>query len=152
MTPLKIGNTLYLCSGLNDIVALDADTGRQRWRFFAHTKGQGITPGACRGVAYYKADKRVADCPERIITATVDARLLAVDAQTGNLYQSFGNGGQVSLLTGMGQLTPGYYYVSSAPAIARGKIVFGGYVSDGQYWGESSGVIRAFDAITGKFA
>ena len=52
----------------------------------------------------------------------------------------------------MGQLTPGYYYVSSAPAIARGKIVFGGYVSDGQYWGEPSGVIRAFDAITGKFA
>ena len=103
-------------------------------------------------MAYYKADKPVADCPERIITATVDARLLAVDAQTGNLCQSFGNGGQVSLLTGMGQLTPGNYYVSSAPAIARGKIVFGGYVSDGQYWGEPSGVIRAFDAITGKFA
>ncbi len=152
VTPLKIGNTLYLCSGLNDIVALDADTGRQRWRFFAHANGRGITAGACRGVAYYKADKPVADCPERIITATVDARLLAVDAQTGKLCQSFGNGGQVSLLTGMGQVTPGYYYVSSAPAIARGKIVFGGYVSDGQYWGEPSGVIRAFDAITGKFA
>ncbi|MES2302825.1 MAG: membrane-bound PQQ-dependent dehydrogenase, glucose/quinate/shikimate family, partial [Pseudomonadota bacterium] len=37
-------------------------------------------------------------------------------------------------------------------AIARGKLVLGGWVTDGQHTGEPSGVVRAFDAVTGKFA
>jgi quinoprotein glucose dehydrogenase len=47
---------------------------------------------------------------------------------------------------------PGYYYVTSAPTIVRGRVVLGGWVSDAQYWGEPSGVIRAYDAVTGRFA
>jgi len=42
--------------------------------------------------------------------------------------------------------------VSSAPAIVRGNIILGGWVLDGQYVGEPPGVIRGFDAVTGKFA
>src|SRR5258705_5932550 len=52
----------------------------------------------------------------------------------------------------MGDVTPGYYYVTSAPTIVRGKVVLGGWVLDNQYWGEPSGVVRAFDAVTGKLA
>jgi membrane-bound PQQ-dependent dehydrogenase (glucose/quinate/shikimate family) len=52
----------------------------------------------------------------------------------------------------MGEIISGYYYVSSAPQIVRGRIVVGGWVSDGQMTGEPAGVIRAFDAVTGAFA
>ena len=82
----------------------------------------------------------------------VDARLVAVDARNGRPCADFGRNGEVSLLTGMGEVKPGYYLVTSAPTIVRGRIVVGGWVADGQYWGEPSGVIRGFDAVTGRFA
>jgi len=91
-------------------------------------------------------------CAARIIINTVDARLIALDAGSGARCPDFGTNGEVSLLTGMGDVTPGYYYVTSAPTIAHDKIVLGGMVADNQYVGEPSGVIRAFDAITGKLA
>ena len=150
VAPLKVADTIYVCTAYNDVVAIDPVTGHQRWRFDAHIPQKGY--GRCRGVAYYKAPGPVSDCPERIITNTVDARLIALDARTGALCQGFGTGGVTSLLTGMGQVTPGYYYVTSAPTVLRGKIVLGGWVTDNQYWGEPSGVIRAFDAVSGRFA
>ena len=95
-------------------------------------------------------------CAERIVTNTIDARLIALDATTGRRCAGFGTNGEVSLLNGMtdarGRSLPGYYYVTSAPTIVRGRVVLGGWVSDAQYWGEPSGVIRAYDAVTGRFA
>jgi quinoprotein glucose dehydrogenase len=157
VTPLKIGRTLYLCDSMNDVIALDAETGRQAWRFESHVVASNSPQGKCRGLGYYKnvaaaPPAKPGDCTERIITATVDARLIALDAATGAACPGFGDKGQVSLLTGMSEAPAGYYYVSSAPTLVRGKIVVGGWVSDGQYWGEPSGVIRAYDAVTGKFA
>ena len=150
LAPLKIGDTVYVCTPYNDVIAIDAATGRQRWRFDAHIAQKGY--GRCRGVTYYKAPIPVSDCPERIITNTVDARLIALDARTGVPCRSFGTNGVTSLLAGMGKVVPGYYYVTSAPTLVRGKVVLGGWVTDNQYWGEPSGVIRAFDAVTGRFA
>ncbi len=64
----------------------------------------------------------------------------------------FGIEGRVRLRDGMGEVPQGYHYVSSAPQIVRGKVVVGGAIMDGQFWGEPSGVIRAFDAVTGRLA
>ncbi|QNE32424.1 membrane-bound PQQ-dependent dehydrogenase, glucose/quinate/shikimate family [Sphingomonas sp. NBWT7] len=148
MTPIMVGDTLYGCNGTNDVFAIDAETGRERWRFAAaQSKGR-----TCRGVAFFEVPGRPGLCATRIITTTADAVLMALDAATGALCPNFGNGGRVDLLKGMTKAPAHYYYVTSAPAIVRGKIVFGGMVLDGQYWGEPSGVIRAFDATTGKFA
>ena len=122
------------------------------WRFNAHSDLADVPHPVCRGVAYYKVAEGAGACAERIITNTVDARLIALDARRGTLCPEFGNNGQVSLLTGMGDVIAGYYYPSSAPTIVRGKIVLGGYVSDDQFWGEPSGVIRAYDAVTGNLA
>ena len=77
---------------------------------------------------------------------------MAVDSRSGVLCPDFGDNGSVDLKAGMGQVNKGYYYVSSAPAIARGNVVLGGWVLDGQFVGEPPGVIRAFNATTGKFA
>jgi quinoprotein glucose dehydrogenase len=150
VTPLMIDQTLYLCSGTNDIIALDAESGRERWRYLAHTDSRYAQVQACRGVAYYRAPGPVSTCAERIIENTIDARLIAVDARDGSPCPEFGNHGEVSLLTGLGEVTPGYYYLTSAPTLASGKIIVGGLVLDNQTSDEPSGVIRAFDAVTGK--
>jgi quinoprotein glucose dehydrogenase len=156
-TPLKIGNALFLCTSYNDVLSVDAESGKVNWRFASNLKMAGTPHGNCRGVAYYEVPKTAAQpangvCAARIITNTVDARLIALDAKTGALCPDFGTAGTTNLLEGMGDVTPGYYFVSSAPTVVRGKIILGGWISDNQYWGEPSGVIRAFDAITGQFS
>lgn len=149
-TPLMIGDTVYLCTPTNVIVALDPETGAKRWTYDPRTKAP--PAGACRGVSYYKVPNATGACSNRIIFGTTDARLIAIDAADGRPCDGFGIGGAVDLKQGLGDVISGYYYISSAPAIVRGKAVVGGWVSDGQFVGEPSGVIRAFDAVTGKFA
>ena len=152
VTPLKVGGNLYVCNSSSDVIAIDAETGKQVWRFNANADATGIQIGACRGVAYYRVPGATGACAARIISPTLDARLVALDAETGKPCEDFGTHGHVSLLGGMGHVIKGYYFVTSAPAVIRGKVVLGGWVSDGQYWGEPPGVVRAFDAVTGRFA
>lgn len=151
-TPLMVGDTVYLCTQTNIVIALDPETGKERWRFDPKVNATGASRvTTCRGVAYYNAPT-AADCPQRIISATFDARLIALDALTGRPCASFGKAGTVDLRAGMGLLMPGFYYVSSAPVIVRGKIVLGGWVADDQTTDAPSGVIRAFDVLSGRFA
>jgi quinoprotein glucose dehydrogenase len=152
VTPIKIGDSLYACNGYNVVVSLDPDTGKERWRFDPKVGSEAYAFPVCRGVAYYSIPGATGACAQRIYTNTKDARLFALDAQTGRPCPTFGNNGSVSLLEGMGDVPTGYYHQTSAPTVARGKIVLGGFIIDGQYWGEPSGVIRAFDAISGKLA
>jgi quinoprotein glucose dehydrogenase len=151
-TPLKVGRSVYLCTAASDVLSLDAETGKVNWRFASGNKMKDAEHAACRGVAYYRVPGMTGPCAERIITNTTDARLIALDTATGARCAGFGQNGETNLIAGMGKVSAGYYYVSSAPTIVRGKVVLGGWVADGQYWGEPSGVIRAFDAVTGKFA
>lgn len=151
VTPLKIGDTLYACTPYNTVVALDVETGKRRWTHSEAISGKPIST-FCRGVAFYRVPNASGECAERIIWASLNADLVALDAKTGKPCSRFGNKGHTSLKTGMGEVPDGYYYISSAPQIIRGKIVVGGGVLDGQYWGEPSGVIRGYDAVSGKFA
>jgi quinoprotein glucose dehydrogenase len=152
VTPLKIGDRLYLCAGNSDVISLNAETGRQVWRFAAKADPAGVFAGVCRGVSYFRVPDGSGPCPERILTTTIDRRLLALNAHDGTPCTDFGAGGEVNLDEGMGHYEPGYYRVTSAPQVARGVVVLGGWVTDGQYVGEPSGVIRAYDAVTGKLA
>jgi quinoprotein glucose dehydrogenase len=151
-TPLKVGDTLYFCTGYNDIVAVDAETGQQRWRYQAHANTYGIFGQTCRGVSYYRQASAGTSCAARVYTATIDSRLIAVDARTGKLCDDFGDRGAVDLLKGMSAAPKGYYHVTSPPTVIAGRLVIGGWVTDGQMTGEPSGVIRAFDAVTGRLA
>ncbi|MDB5685628.1 MAG: glucose dehydrogenase, partial [Rhizorhabdus sp.] len=151
-TPIKIGERVYLCTGYNDVIALDAETGKQVWRYQAKVNHDGVFGLSCRGVTYYKVPAATGPCAERIYTATIDARLIALDAATGTLCPGFGHNGQVDLLAGMGEVVKGYYFVTSPPQLVRGRLVLGGWVIDGQQTGEPSGVVRAFDAVTGAFS
>ncbi|MGH8185278.1 MAG: PQQ-binding-like beta-propeller repeat protein, partial [Steroidobacteraceae bacterium] len=153
-TPLHIGELLYVCTAMNVVVALDAESGEKRWEFDPQLT---VAPvgfnTTCRGVSYYRAPSGyTGTCPSRIIMGTTDARLMAVDALTGERCADFGNGGEVSLLTGIGEAKPNIYLVTTPPLIARNLAVVGTRVADNFEVNEPSGVVRAYDAITGKFA
>ncbi|MEQ8955058.1 MAG: hypothetical protein RL120_13080, partial [Gammaproteobacteria bacterium] len=92
------------------------------------------------------------ECAERILTATTDARLIAVDALSGERCVSFGNLGEINLAIGMGNDPLVFNFQTSPPGIVRGNAVVGGWVFDNRSVGEPSGVVRAFNAVTGSFA
>ncbi|MDB3908840.1 membrane-bound PQQ-dependent dehydrogenase, glucose/quinate/shikimate family [Gammaproteobacteria bacterium] len=152
-TPIQVGDGLYLCTGQNIILSLDPDTGLERWRFDPDLQSARIGFwDTCRGVTYYDVpdSNPSADCAERIFTATTDARLIAVDKKTGLPCADFGVNGEISLLQGMGEVIPGFYFVTSPPTIANDVLVLGGWVLDNQMTEEPSGVVRGFNPLTGE--
>ena len=179
-TPLKVGDTIYLCSARNILIALDARTGEQRWRYDPQVSDDWIPyTAACRGVAYHETGASAAGpaptsgrgvaptparpaatpgattaatapCSARIIEGTLDGRLIAVDARTGRPCADFGTNGAVDIKIGMGDVIPGMVSITSAPTIVQGVIVTGHQVLDGQYRSAPSGVIQGFDAVTGE--
>ncbi len=152
VTPLKIGNTLYICTPHNWAIAIDAATGKEKWKYDPNV---GLNPDrqhqTCRGVSYY-AEPNAAEgtaCAQRVYLPTSDARLIALDAATGQVCTSFADQGVLHLEQGMKYNPAGYYYSTSPPVIAAGKIIIGGAVNDNYSTQEQSGVIRAFDVNSG---
>ncbi|WP_371999709.1 glucose/quinate/shikimate family membrane-bound PQQ-dependent dehydrogenase (plasmid) [Tistrella mobilis] len=152
VTPLKVDDTLYLCTPHNYVIALDAGTGRERWRFDPRVPDninrQHLT---CRGVSYHAregADPATL-CTRRIFMPTADARLIALDAATGRVCTGFGQNGQIDLWRGMPNVEPGFYYSTSPPVVTRDLLIIGGAVNDNVSVAEPSGVVRAYDVETG---
>ena len=152
VTPLKIGDTLYMCTPHNWAIALDAGTGKEKWKYDSNS---GMNPDrqhqTCRGVTYY-ADPAATSgtaCATRVYLPTSDARLIALDAETGDVCTSFAENGVLHLEKGMPYNPAGYYYSTSPPVITDGKIIIGGAVNDNYSTQEQSGVIRAFDVNSG---
>ncbi|ACP24531.1 glucose dehydrogenase (pyrroloquinoline-quinone) protein [Sinorhizobium fredii NGR234] len=152
VTPLKVKDTLFLCTPHNWAIALDAATGREKWKYDSNS---GLNPDrqhqTCRGVTYW-ADPAAATgsaCAERIYLPTSDARLIALDAANGTVCTGFADQGVLHLERGMRYNPAGYYYSTSPPVAVAGKIIVGGAVNDNYSTQEQSGVIRAFDIKTG---
>jgi quinoprotein glucose dehydrogenase len=163
MTPLKVGNRLYGCNGLDVMFALDPATGQKVWSYDPRV-GTNYIPytAACRGVAFYKVPNAAPNqpCAERVIEGTLDMRLIAVDAATGRPCADFGSNGQANLQIGLGQkdsingkpgpMIPGTASITATPVIVQGVVVTGQEVLDGQRRWAPSGVIRGYDAVTGQ--
>ncbi|MFP3537221.1 glucose/quinate/shikimate family membrane-bound PQQ-dependent dehydrogenase [Pseudomonas sp. SIMBA_021] len=173
-TPLKVNGKLYACTAHSKVLALDPDTGKEIWRFDPQIQGpngddfRGWAHMTCRGVSYYdEANFKNADaisqpatlspagqaiatsCPRRLFLPTADARLIAINADTGKVCEDFGTKGAVDLKAGIGPFTPGGYYSTSPAAITRNLVIIGGHVTDNESTNEPSGVIRAFDVHDG---
>lgn len=152
-TPLKIGNRLYLCAPHSIAIALDADSGREIWRFDAPARGlAGLQKQTCRGVAHYRdiTAPDHAPCRERIYFTVAGGRLLSLDAGTGALCTGFGMAGAVNLLAGHPFAKSGFYTNTSPPLVVKDRLIIGGSVSDNSGKNAPSGVIRAYDARSGK--
>jgi quinoprotein glucose dehydrogenase len=147
-TPLHVDNTLYLSTPVGRVIALDPVTGKQRWAFDALVpRDKGYGDFASRGVSTWA---RGAD--RRVFAATIDARLIALDAKTGRPIQSFGERGTVDLRKGLRIPPVGFadYEVTSPPAIVRDTIVVGSGISDGTEKRHPSGEVRGFDVVSGR--
>ncbi|MQP74441.1 membrane-bound PQQ-dependent dehydrogenase, glucose/quinate/shikimate family [Stenotrophomonas sp. MYb238] len=151
-TPLKIGDTLYLCTPHSWALALDADTGAVRWRF---DPGAGMEPQrqhqSCRGLSWF-ADPAAANggaCATRVFLASADAKLHALDAASGRHCEDFADHGVLDLTHNMPFKQAGYYYSTSPPLVAAGKVIVAGAVNDNYAVDSPSGVIRAYDARSG---
>ncbi|AZO37623.1 MULTISPECIES: glucose/quinate/shikimate family membrane-bound PQQ-dependent dehydrogenase [unclassified Mesorhizobium] len=152
VTPLKVGDALFICTPHNFAIAIDAASGKEKWRYDPKIKlDNNRQHQTCRGVSYY-ADAKIAagqPCAQRVYLPTSDARLIALDVANGQVCPSFAEGGTLNLMANMPYPKSGYYYSTSAPLIVAGKIIVGGAVNDNYSTEEPSGVIRAFDVDTG---
>ncbi|SDO24277.1 glucose/quinate/shikimate family membrane-bound PQQ-dependent dehydrogenase [Vreelandella arcis] len=216
-TPLKVNDSLYICTSHSRAMSLDPETGETLWSFDPDISTMGADDFSgwahmtCRGLAYYDAenyadnqaasdvdasdtnesDTRISTalfndadsfaidlsfllffggadttddntapsmmlsetdvmCPRRLYLPTADARLIALNADTGERCANFGNNGEVDLTNNMGDITPGGYYSTSPPTVTENLVILGGHVTDNSSTDEPSGVIRAFDVHTGE--
>ncbi|HQR03072.1 MAG: pyrroloquinoline quinone-dependent dehydrogenase [Proteobacteria bacterium] len=149
-TPIKVGDTLYFCTPTNVIFALDAESGKERWHFNPGTDTRGHYQVTCRGVSFHHQAAEARVCRDRILAATLDARLLALDAASGKPCPDFGTNGQVSLRTGQEPIKPGFYSITSPPVVVGDVAVVGGLVLDNQSTDVPSGIVRAYDVRSGE--
>lgn len=96
-TPIFANDTLYLGTPFYRIVALDPATGKERWSFDTHSTLKALTQPALknRGVAYWQAENPIPGevCQKIVYLGTMDARLFAVDADTGKPCPHFADNG-----------------------------------------------------------
>lgn len=165
-TPLQVGDTVFVCTAYGKVFALDADTGKQRWKY----DPQGSAPDwqRCRGLGYFEeaaisnsssvptplqgslSTGDVAQpCRRRLFLPTGDARLIAINADDGQVCAGFGADGTVDLKIDMGEVSSGYYQQTSTPLVAGNLVVIGGRVADNLSTNEPPGVVRAYDVHTG---
>ena len=152
VTPILAFGLLYLQTPTNILIALDPETGAQRWRFDPHIDRSRPYPEvAARGVSIWEDSdgRHTGACTRRIFSGTLDARLLAVDAGTGQPCQDFGTDGQVDLTNGLTLHNRANYSVTSPPVIYENVVVVGSSLADDGDAELERGVIRAFDARTG---
>ncbi|WP_428926064.1 membrane-bound PQQ-dependent dehydrogenase, glucose/quinate/shikimate family [Marinibacterium sp. SX1] len=166
-TPLMVGNDLYFCTPNNTVLSVNATTGAENWRHDFPTDTR--TWVRCRGLGYLDTTAALpqptlpgstpitpldttigAPCARRIYMNTIDAVLVALDAETGELCQDFGTAGMVDLKAGLGDAQSPLYSLTSAPTVAGSTIVVGGRVADNVALDMPGGVIRGFDAISGE--
>jgi quinohemoprotein ethanol dehydrogenase len=129
-SPLMIGGVLYNIEPWNVTVAYDAKTGKELWRFDPRVDREKGKIACCdivtRGLAAWKG---------KIILATLDGRLIALDARTGKPVWS------------VNTLEPVWpYTITGAPRVFDGKVLIGNAGAEGA----ARGYVTAYDVATGK--
>jgi quinoprotein glucose dehydrogenase len=174
VTPLKVNGKLYICTPHNIVIALDPDTGKELCRFDPKINRDASTYQhmICRGVSYWDSSRALAnvapvssatvgavtaasasseniECPRRIFAPTMDATVIALNADTGELCKSFGKQGVIGLTKGMGMKKRGFLMPTSPPTVSAHVLVVAASVTDNDSTDEPSGVIRGYDTVTG---
>ena len=146
-TPLMVNGSLYFSTPTNRIISVDATTGKGLWvydPFVDRTKE--YSEVTSRGVSKWIDPARNPGDRDymRILAATIDGRLIALNAATGQPISSFGKNGTIDLKEGVGSIQ-----VTSPPAVINDLIVIGSTMGDNWRFDYPPGVVRAYDAKTG---
>jgi quinoprotein glucose dehydrogenase len=150
--PNLIEGNLVICTTSRRLIALDPQTGKQRWVF--DPKDAKVGMQKCRGVTHWIDSQATEDaaCKSRIFLGTADYRLVAIDAKTGARCETFGNRGEVQMKSTRPEIFPGEVVASSKPAVVNDVVVVGSAVADNQRVQAPSGRVLAFNARTGAAA
>ncbi|MBS0578880.1 MAG: pyrroloquinoline quinone-dependent dehydrogenase [Proteobacteria bacterium] len=152
-TPVQAFGLLYLETATNIVLALDPQTGMQRWRYDPHIdRAHAYSEASARGVSLWEEPnpRPPGPCRRRVFTGTLDARLLALDADSGLPCADFGEHGQIDLTRGVRIRDPGDYLVTSPPTVYGNIVIVGSAIGDNRATNVERGVIRAFEAHTGS--
>jgi quinoprotein glucose dehydrogenase len=155
-TPILFKNSLYLSSPTDHVYSIDPTTGHQRWSFDPKIdKGQSPILVTSRGVASWSdtrssAGTSSAKCADRIFLGTLDARLIALDAASGELCADFGVGGSVDLTQNVEYRRGDDYRVTSPPTVIGDVVVVGSGIADSERVDVELGDVRGFDVRSGK--
>jgi len=152
-TPLMIDNVLYLSTPYNKVVALDAETGAERWSYDPKAYEDGQPPNGTgfvhRGIAAWR-DGAAGNALRIFINSRY--HLICLDAATGRPVDSFGTHGSIDLSEGLvWAINRKHYTNTSPPIVYKDLVILGNGVGDRLvYRNDPPGDIRAFSARTGK--
>lgn len=154
-TPILVDGKLFLSTPYDHVIALDPENGTKLWEYDPNVNLQrNYSEVSSRGVsAWHDSSKKAGEaCRLRIFIGTLDARLIALDGETGKACADFGTNGTVDLNAGAATQTAwtGGYQVTSPPAIIKGLVIVGSSIADNWRVDTGRGVVRAFEAHTGK--
>ena len=167
LTPKDAGQSLVLCTPFDEVLALDPVTGQQRWLFDAKLRPGGFGSDAdpegvksaafvkCRGVSFWHdnaAPDNTVSCVNRILLATNDLRLIALDAKTGQPCKDFGVNGEANVEPLYMDKKPVWrnevkFY--NPPVIVNDIMIATTSVRDNHRWNAPAGTLRAFSVRTG---
>jgi quinoprotein glucose dehydrogenase len=149
-TPIVINGVMYLSTPSSRVIALDAETGTEVWKFDPQADKKIREFNSHRGVAYWENRQKT---ERRILFGTVDGRLVALNADDGKPIVSFGSNGFVDLRLGGAdkfKQDPSWgARVTSPPVVFRNLVIIGWGLPEYPAKGPS-GDVRAYDVLTGK--
>lgn len=153
-TPLFVNETLYLGTPFYRIIALEPDTGKEKWTFDPDARLEALTQPSMknRGVAYWQADepKQGEPCQKIVYIGTMDAKLYGVDADTGKRCANFGDNGMVNV-NQWNTINDKWPLSLLQPPTVYNDTLFLGWA--GKDWTDAAappGTVFALDARTGK--
>lgn len=149
-TPILWRQQLFFTSGFNEVFAIDAKTGALVWKFDPEIpKQRRYAEVASRGLSLWHGSNSDLDCNHRLFLGTLDARLISIDAVSGEPCANFGKSGQVDLTQDIGLKDLVDYTVTSPPAISGNSVIVGSAIGDNRAVSVERGIVRSFDAISG---
>jgi glucose dehydrogenase len=149
-TPLMIDNVLYLSTPYNRVVALNAESGDELWRYDPKAYEDGQPPNGTgfvhRGVAAWRNGDALR------IFMNSRYRLIALDGHTGRPIETFGDAGVVELTRGLvWHINKKHYTNTSPPIVYKNLVIVGNGVGDRLvYRNDPPGDVRAFDVMSGR--
>src|SRR5262245_20296433 len=154
-TPILVDGKLFLSTPYNHVIALDSGTGEKLWEYDPRVNlERNYSEVSSRGVSAWRdAKAKLGEpCRLRIYAGTLDARLIALDGETGKLCGGFGTSGTVDLNQDAATQTEwtGGYQVTSPPALYHDLVIVGSSIADNWKVDTGRGIVRAFDARSGK--
>ncbi|MFZ5622965.1 MAG: pyrroloquinoline quinone-dependent dehydrogenase [Gemmatimonadota bacterium] len=155
-TPIVVDTTLYINTPKGRVLAFDAETGKFRWYHdIKLDENAGYGDFTSRGVAFWAdtaESMRGKRCRRRIFVAPIDARIVALDADSGKKCSQFGRNGEVDLREGLTYRPrwKGEYETTSPVTVVGDVIVVGSAVADNNRTDAPNGVVRGFDARSGR--